>query len=693
MLAYKNEQSGMLLALVEAPGTPEGSRWLLIDSDLQDRFASKGGGILPGSGPKWSHLHRHSAEPSGQTENRPAEQEPDSKNADWDEYPWQVVGIMGEQMLNNLRNHILFREATIRKSLQGLGLPGPAPGSPEAAWQEGSNRLFRVSDPLGVALYSLPRTNATQIGRMSAGEYVRGSLVRNSWVQLEDRQRWGKQPCWAMALGPNLEQRLEAVAEEEVAGFGLSLEHEGPSVEMLDRPLAPALAAPDLAALPSGTGQEDSQGVQALRKEDRQQPQQQQQEQEQQQDVLQAPHEVVLSGALGSRAAEAARLALSDGSVTQVERGLAALRALLAEELRRETGPRSASQNSHAALRLHLTLVRALLKSTREKDALQEAAAAATFHPTAAAALLWLARCRLRHGSREAAFAALEAAVEAGTTDTAESQWGYSDALGQLFAARKTERLRREAEAAYMEGDFGTAASCYMEAIEASGAMVEDTWGRAMLLADRAVCLRRLRDLTGALKDLDASLSLVPRYKRAIFRRGLVLLQASRPQDAIAAFEGLLRLDRKWPKLIDWLVRAHMFLRRAQRSAGAAVGTCEDELAENYYDLLGIAVDFTQEELKHAFRKASLKYHPDKPSGSQRAFQRAANAFETLLDPDKRQKYNEGADLNNIFEELERRYFPERYQFLPFGDPFEQKRVLQAMNRQQRHFTQQSWQE
>jgi len=94
----------------------------------------------------------------------------------------------------------------------------------------------------------------------------------------------------------------------------------------------------------------------------------------------------------------------------------------------------------------------------------------------------------------------------------------------------------------------------------------------------------------------------------------------------------------------------------------------------------------------------SLKFHPDKEGGSTRAFQRIATAYQTLSDPEKRQLYDEGADLkqhgNNsdsdsdneretksLREEIERKYFPERYKFWPFGDPFVQKRKRQEKQR------------
>lgn len=62
---------------------------------------------------------------------------------------------------------------------------------------------------------------------------------------------------------------------------------------------------------------------------------------------------------------------------------------------------------------------------------------------------------------------------------------------------------------------------------------------------------------------------------------------------------------------------------------------------ENYYDILGINRDATQEEIKNAYRKLAKKYHPDS-SGSQGdkdRFQKIQEAYSVLSNPEKRKAY------------------------------------------------------
>lgn len=64
---------------------------------------------------------------------------------------------------------------------------------------------------------------------------------------------------------------------------------------------------------------------------------------------------------------------------------------------------------------------------------------------------------------------------------------------------------------------------------------------------------------------------------------------------------------------------------------------------KNYYDILGIGKDATDAEIKKAYRRAALKYHPDRNPGNSEAaekFKEAAEAYEILSDPEKRRLYD-----------------------------------------------------
>lgn len=64
----------------------------------------------------------------------------------------------------------------------------------------------------------------------------------------------------------------------------------------------------------------------------------------------------------------------------------------------------------------------------------------------------------------------------------------------------------------------------------------------------------------------------------------------------------------------------------------------------DYYDILGVSKSADEKEIKKAYRKIALKYHPDKNPDDKEAedkFKEAAEAYEVLSDPNKRSRYDQ----------------------------------------------------
>ena len=64
----------------------------------------------------------------------------------------------------------------------------------------------------------------------------------------------------------------------------------------------------------------------------------------------------------------------------------------------------------------------------------------------------------------------------------------------------------------------------------------------------------------------------------------------------------------------------------------------------DYYEVLGVGRDASEAEIKKAYRKLALKYHPDKNPDNKEAedkFKEAAEAYEVLREPDKRKRYDQ----------------------------------------------------
>lgn len=61
----------------------------------------------------------------------------------------------------------------------------------------------------------------------------------------------------------------------------------------------------------------------------------------------------------------------------------------------------------------------------------------------------------------------------------------------------------------------------------------------------------------------------------------------------------------------------------------------------DYYEVLGVGKDASADEIKKAFRRLAIKFHPDKEGGDEAKFKEVNEAYEVLKDQSKRQRYDQ----------------------------------------------------
>lgn len=63
-------------------------------------------------------------------------------------------------------------------------------------------------------------------------------------------------------------------------------------------------------------------------------------------------------------------------------------------------------------------------------------------------------------------------------------------------------------------------------------------------------------------------------------------------------------------------------------------------MSKNYYDILGVNKNASQDEIKKAYRKLAHKHHPDKPNGDEDKFKEVNEAYQILSDEKKKAQYD-----------------------------------------------------
>lgn len=64
-------------------------------------------------------------------------------------------------------------------------------------------------------------------------------------------------------------------------------------------------------------------------------------------------------------------------------------------------------------------------------------------------------------------------------------------------------------------------------------------------------------------------------------------------------------------------------------------------MAEDYYDILGVARTATSDDIKRAFRRKAHQHHPDRAGGDEEAFKKVNEAYQVLSDEQKRAQYDQ----------------------------------------------------
>ncbi|KAF9691010.1 hypothetical protein EKO04_011082 [Ascochyta lentis] len=207
----------------------------------------------------------------------------------------------------------------------------------------------------------------------------------------------------------------------------------------------------------------------------------------------------------------------------------------------------------------------------------------------------------------------------------------FKDAVKNLRMVQKLERMKEEGNAAFKAGRFQEAIDTYGKALEVDPS---NKLTNSKILQNRALCHSRLKGWTTAIADCDKALELDPGYTKARKTRAKALGESGNWQEAVREYKAIQEENPSEPGIAKDIRNAELEEKKAQR--------------KDYYKILGIEKDATEQQIKKAYRKLAIVHHPDKNPGDEEAaerFKEIQEAHETLSDEQKRERYDSGADL------------------------------------------------
>ncbi|XP_055386394.1 dnaJ homolog subfamily C member 7 isoform X2 [Condylostylus longicornis] len=188
---------------------------------------------------------------------------------------------------------------------------------------------------------------------------------------------------------------------------------------------------------------------------------------------------------------------------------------------------------------------------------------------------------------------------------------------------------------AFKAGKFREALQLYTEALEIDPS---NNNMNCKLYYNRALVNSKINNLRDSIVDCTQVLDIDSQYLKAILLRARCYSELEKYEECVKDYEAALKIQ-KTQEIKNLLKNAKFALKKSKQ--------------KDYYKILGVSKNASDDEIKKAYRKKALIHHPDRHANSSEMdkkdqeikFKELGEAYSVLSDPKKKMRYDSGQDM------------------------------------------------
>ncbi|XP_076350616.1 dnaJ homolog subfamily C member 7-like isoform X3 [Tachypleus tridentatus] len=214
----------------------------------------------------------------------------------------------------------------------------------------------------------------------------------------------------------------------------------------------------------------------------------------------------------------------------------------------------------------------------------------------------------------------------------------YNKAEEIYKKAKQLQSKKENGSQAFKKGNYEDAYVIYTEALNTD---INNVKSNSILYFNRAAVCLKMNRINEAVEDYSKAIQLDKEYVKAYLRRAKCYMDTHKYEEAVRDFETLYQKNKilEYQKLLD---HARLELLKSKR--------------KNYYQILEVNKSAVYDDIKQAYYKQALLYHPDRHPDAkedeqqekEKKFKDISEAYSILSDPRKRSLYDKGLDITGI---------------------------------------------